>query len=169
MKEQILKLRQEGKTYKEITEILGCVKSTISYYCGKNQKQKMLNRKKIYLYDLCECSTRKLKTSLLCFDCDIKKRRAVILSKTIKEFEYGTTNSLKYATIRSYARLFLDQAGIKRECKICGFDVHVEACHIKPLKDFSKDALLSEVNSLDNLVYLCPNHHYMFDKGLTKL
>ena len=42
MKEQILKLRGEGKTYKEITEILGCGKSTIAYYCGENQKEKTL-------------------------------------------------------------------------------------------------------------------------------
>jgi len=35
MKEQILKLRKEGKTYNEIHELLGCSKSTISYHCSK--------------------------------------------------------------------------------------------------------------------------------------
>jgi predicted transcriptional regulator len=44
MKEQILKLREEGKTYNEIMGILGCSKSTISYYCGENQKEKTLTR-----------------------------------------------------------------------------------------------------------------------------
>jgi CRISPR/Cas system Type II protein with McrA/HNH and RuvC-like nuclease domain len=44
MKEQILKLREEGKTYNEIMSILGCSKSTISYYCGENQKEKTKNR-----------------------------------------------------------------------------------------------------------------------------
>ena len=33
MKEQILKLRKEGKSYNEIHEILGCAISTISYHC----------------------------------------------------------------------------------------------------------------------------------------
>lgn len=40
MKEEILKLRSEGKTYNEIKEILGCSKGTISYHCGFGQKEK---------------------------------------------------------------------------------------------------------------------------------
>ncbi len=48
MKEQILKLREEGKTYNEIKEILGCSKSTISYYCGDKQKEKTNIRNKLY-------------------------------------------------------------------------------------------------------------------------
>lgn len=39
-KEQILKLRDEGKTYDEIKEILGCAKSTISYHCGEGQQKR---------------------------------------------------------------------------------------------------------------------------------
>ena len=35
MKEEILKLRKEGKTYNEIHKDLGCAKSTISYHCSK--------------------------------------------------------------------------------------------------------------------------------------
>lgn len=46
MKEKILKLREEGKTYREIREILGCAKATISYHCGNGQKQKSKERKK---------------------------------------------------------------------------------------------------------------------------
>lgn len=46
MKEDILKLRSEGKTYKEIVEILGCSKSVVSYHCGNNQKEKSDTRRK---------------------------------------------------------------------------------------------------------------------------
>lgn len=35
MKENILKLRKEGKSYNEIRNILGCSKGTISYHCSK--------------------------------------------------------------------------------------------------------------------------------------
>jgi len=38
-KENILKLRAEGKTYTEIQKILGCSKGTISYHLGDGQKQ----------------------------------------------------------------------------------------------------------------------------------
>ena len=44
MKEQILKLRAEGKTYLEIKEALNCSLSTISYYCNPVQKEKTQNR-----------------------------------------------------------------------------------------------------------------------------
>lgn len=40
MKEKILKLRSEGKSYNEIKEILGCSKGTIAYHCGNGQKDK---------------------------------------------------------------------------------------------------------------------------------
>lgn len=40
MKEKILKLRNEGKTYNEIKKILGCSKGTISFHCGVGQKAK---------------------------------------------------------------------------------------------------------------------------------
>ena len=46
MKERILQLKEQGKTYREIKEIIGCSLSTISYYCGENQKEKVLERQR---------------------------------------------------------------------------------------------------------------------------
>ena len=46
MKENILKLREEGKTYSEIKKELNCSMSTISYYCGEGQKEKAYDRVK---------------------------------------------------------------------------------------------------------------------------
>jgi 5-methylcytosine-specific restriction endonuclease McrA len=46
MKEEILRLRSENKTYTEIKKILGCSKGTISYHCGDGQKEKQYNRTK---------------------------------------------------------------------------------------------------------------------------
>lgn len=47
MKDKILELRQEGKSYNEIRKILGCSKGTISYHCSKididNDKIKSIN------------------------------------------------------------------------------------------------------------------------------
>ena len=40
MKEEILKLRADGKSYNEIKSILNCSKGTIAYHCGKGQKDK---------------------------------------------------------------------------------------------------------------------------------
>lgn len=50
MKEEILKLRKKGKTYKEIVNQLGCAKSTISYHCNldynKSSKKRRAERRK---------------------------------------------------------------------------------------------------------------------------
>lgn len=40
MKDKILELRKQGKSYNEIVEILGCSKSTVGYHCAEGQKEK---------------------------------------------------------------------------------------------------------------------------------
>lgn len=46
MKENILKLKSEGKSNREIANILGCSKSTVTYYVGSNQIEKNRERRK---------------------------------------------------------------------------------------------------------------------------
>jgi hypothetical protein len=48
MKEQILELHAQGKSYNEIVRILGCSKGSVSYHCGNGQKEKAYNRVKRY-------------------------------------------------------------------------------------------------------------------------
>lgn len=43
--QQIIQLRDSGKTYDEIKVLLKCSKGTIAYHCGINQKQKTKDRK----------------------------------------------------------------------------------------------------------------------------
>ena len=69
-KEEILKLRAEGKTYNEIKEITGASKGTISYHCGEGQKEKSYARnskarKKI------NAIFRKIKEDRGCMDCKL--------------------------------------------------------------------------------------------------
>jgi hypothetical protein len=51
MKEQILKLRSEGKSYNEICELLGCSKGTVAYHCGEGQKEKYRRRATKYRHN----------------------------------------------------------------------------------------------------------------------
>jgi 5-methylcytosine-specific restriction endonuclease McrA len=44
VKDDILKLRAEGKSYRQIQKILGCWHSSITYHCGEGQKEKALLR-----------------------------------------------------------------------------------------------------------------------------
>lgn len=41
-KEDIFRLRDEGKSYREIEKILGCSRGTISYYLGNNNKKEVI-------------------------------------------------------------------------------------------------------------------------------
>lgn len=45
-KDQIISLRQQGKTYNQIVAILGCSKGTVAYHCGEGQKEKCSNRQR---------------------------------------------------------------------------------------------------------------------------
>lgn len=56
-----------------------------------------------------------------------------------------------------------------QECAICGYKNHTEACHIKPVRDFLDTELVKVINHPDNLVLLCPNHHWELDNGLLAL
>jgi hypothetical protein len=67
--------------------------------------------------------------------------------------------------IRNHANTVLRQSTQKPECKVCGYAKHVEVCHIKSVSEFTDDSLIGEINALDNLVYLCPNHHWEFDNN----
>lgn len=40
-REDIFRLRDEGKSYREIEKILGCSRGTISYYLGNNKKEEV--------------------------------------------------------------------------------------------------------------------------------
>jgi len=51
LKERILKLHKEGKSYNEIVQLLNCSKATVSYHCSDKSKQQYktyrnINRKK---------------------------------------------------------------------------------------------------------------------------
>lgn len=52
---------------------------------------------------------------------------------------------------------------------ICGYDRHVNICHKKAVADFSDNALVKEINSIDNLVALCPTHHWEYDNGFINI
>lgn len=70
-KENILKLRGEGKSYREIQNILGCSKGTIAYHLGDGQKQKALTRGNLTKAKL-RREVWKIKEESGCVDCGEK-------------------------------------------------------------------------------------------------
>lgn len=87
------------------------------------------------------------------------------LSEYLSNYKFRQAAN-RYSTLRKNAKKILDKTNIEKCCKNCKYDKHVEVCHKKGITEFSMDSLISEINSLENLIYLCPNCHWEFDNNL---
>jgi hypothetical protein len=72
-------------------------------------------------------------------------------------------------TIRRHAAIVIVRDVAEKKCKVCGYANHVEIAHIRAVSDFSDEATLGQINSPNNLIYLCPNHHWEYDNGQIQL
>ena len=96
--------------------------------------------------------------------------RVDILTKTKGEiFSYRKNWQSARSSIRNAAQKRYFAANKEPKCAICGYNKHVEVAHIKAVSDFDDNATIDEINSLDNMIGLCPNHHWEYDNGLLKL
>lgn len=82
---------------------------------------------------------------------------------------YATAKYQKGASIRHHARQTFFKSSKPKCCLICGYNKHIDVCHIQAVADFPKSTPISVVNSLDNLVGLCKNHHWELDHNLLTL
>lgn len=86
------------------------------------------------------------------------------LQQSIGKYE---KNNNRYNAVRAHARKKYKTSDSK--CVICGYNKHVEVCHIKPINTFSLDTLVSIINSPENIIILCPNHHWELDHNMLNL
>lgn len=120
------------------------------------------NRQRFYCL---KCGKEARYKRQFCGDCNPMKgqdwsQRNVADLKSLADF---------HGRVRQIGRKFYFTAGKPKLCAVCGYDKHIEICHIRPIQDFSDDAPISEVNALDNLIALCPNCHWELDNGLLDL
>lgn len=105
----------------------------------------------------------------LCKNCRKSKTMSLTDSKTIGEMYRNGYGRHAYQNVRNHAQRRADFFGMEKKCPACGYTIHVELCHIKSIGSFPKSATLGEVNKRENLVYLCPTHHWEFDNGILDL
>lgn len=93
-----------------------------------------------------------------------------ILDKTKGELFKNRKNwqSARSAIQKSARSIYFDNTKFPK-CKICGYTHHVEVAHIKSVSEFSENSTIREINSIDNLIGLCPNHHWEYDNGILKI
>lgn len=123
---------------------------------------------------LCACGKVISRKAPRCRDCyNLEKSKRVAKSQSfIQKGEHKEKNPL-YQNYRSlisdHARRVYNNSGKKKECFVCGYERYVEICHVKAVKDFSPESTFEEINNIDNLVALCPTHHWEFDHGFLEI
>ena len=124
-------------------------------------------------YNKCPiCGKLKYYKSELCNDCRNKEKR-VIKERTLGSYIDGKKYlTSKCGEIRKDARRTIEESKKEKVCAYCHnheFDDILEVHHIKGILEFDRSATIKEINSENNLVWLCPNHHKMLEMGLIKL
>ena len=151
-KEDILRLRAEGKSMRQISQILGCSKSTVSYHCGASggEKKRVKSQRK----------------DPLCKKVGMFKARCTAGSwLTLRTKVKGFKKRIKRAKGRSHWRVnnlsknfncedVVNKIGQNPVCYLTGREI----CINKP-KEYHLDhiipTILGGTNDLDNLEICC--------------
>jgi len=106
-----------------------------------------------------------------CDNCQHKNKNIVDWSKiTLKEYFDKLPLFQAHARIRALARAsFRKFKPNNTFCQNCNYSKHVEVCHKKAISSFNETESIASVNTIDNLIALCPNCHWEFDNGILNL
>jgi 5-methylcytosine-specific restriction endonuclease McrA len=145
---------------------LNCTKETKNpKFCSRSCSAKINNKnrtRKQRKYKCRKCNNRVSYKRTTCITC------TQVPATTLQEAMYLLHHkSSAYALVRTRARAIMKNEN--KICKNCGYSKHVEVCHIIPISSFSPNTLLSVINSKNNLILLCPNCHWEFDRGFLTL
>jgi len=136
-------------------------------YCKRCGKKLYLYRKSSGRFSSCKyckkCRYLRIRFDSSKFDQQLPGRTKGEMFK--KSANYQSARGM----IRRHACQVFAVSGIPYVCDVCGYKKHINVCHIRSVADFPDDATVSEINSLTNLVALCPNHHWELDHGFLNL
>lgn len=140
-------------------------------YCGRSCSAKASNKtpKRTRKIWYCQnCNKEAEYSRKFCKECGCYTKIEDYDCKTLKDVRYNSGHkSNANSFVRALARRkFKD---IKSSCQNCNYSLHIEVCHIKQVASFLDTDLVGEVNSRENVVFLCPNCHWEFDNGYLSL
>jgi Homing endonuclease associated repeat/HNH endonuclease len=157
----------QQKIKKSIIKCKNCGKDTKNQkFCSRSCAVTITNKTpKRKLEGNCKCCSKSIKSqNIYCKECRLYVK--IIGEKTLKEVIYRTHHrSSAFSLIRTRARAIAKKLGVK-SCQNCDYSKTIQIGHKKAINLFSEDTLISEINSLTNLIALCPNCHWEFDHNL---
>jgi len=136
---------------REVRKKQYCNKSCANTYNNLQREKKVSEKKKIT-------------NNIIRFD--------YLIGHTIESLIQSRNGNWKVARaqIQTHARQIYLTSNKCKECVTCNYSRHIEVCHIKAVKDFSKQSnIIEDVNNINNLTALCPTHHWEFDNGFLKI
>jgi 5-methylcytosine-specific restriction endonuclease McrA len=145
-KQDILKLRKEGRTYKEIQDELGCSKSVISYHCGEGKTEQKRVKKRNASED------HKLSRKVSAFKCRASKD---LFRGKLKTFKRRNPKNRTHTIVNNLSKNFttqdvLDKFGKNPACYLTGTPIDLskpETYHFDHIIPASKGG----TNDLSNL------------------
>jgi len=146
-----------------------CSKNCAAIFNNKKYPKRQKSKKN---WPKCKCCSNTVKyfKGSYCKDCINNKKHyhgKPVETLTLQEV-VTRKGSNRYDIVRNHASYLYRKNKTDLKCANCIYNKHVEICHIKPIKDFSLDTTIKEINDSSNIVLLCPNCHWEFDKGLLK-
>ena len=149
--------------YIKMTYCLNCNTETSNpKFCSQSCSATFTNKsshKRVRTNKCKRCNTPILSKHVYCSKC---RQPDMTLNEAMTNYTKHAY-SAAFNLVRSRARSILIK--LKRTiCEKCGYTKHFEACHKKPISSFSIDTLISIINDSRNLIPLCPNCHWEFDK-----
>jgi len=126
-----------------------CSISCSTVYNNKHRQHKLYT---------CACGTKFIRHngSIKCNKCIETWKNRLLKREKSKVAKRDITGS---------ARIIAKKHGLLKQCAVCSYSLHVDACHRRSINSFPDNTLIQEINNVKNLIGLCKNHHWEFDHG----
>lgn len=173
MKNEIIKLRNEGKTYNQISEITGLSKATISYHCKRNGVNDRIDGKGLNNKNIDEIKNfyreHTVKETLNKFNIGMWSLKKVVNRKN-RELSDEEKKDYNYQHVKTFRKKNKERAIEYKggKCQICGYckcNNALEFHHINPLnKEFHISKNMNKSwkkikNEIDKCLLVCANCH----------
>ena len=125
----IIRLREEGKTYDQIKAVLKCSKATISYHLGEGQQEKLKERTVRYK-DKINSFIKSYKAATPCVDCGHNFNYYVMQFDHLPQY----TKNFNISNFSDYTRDVTKVIEEMKKCDLVCANCHAERSHQRRLE-----------------------------------